>query len=343
LPLIVVSLIGECIEGNMEKTEAQALRITLQTTYHCTKWVNGVAFSPDSRLLAAACGGSLNPFSFSDDAVWIWNTGQKLVNKLTGHKAGVSSVAFSPDGQWIASGSRDETVRIWRVKDGVCTQILAADEPTAMVHSVAFSPDGQWLATCNGQRPIVESTIPTVRIWSVKDGTCAQTLTGHSSIINSIAFSPDGQWLASGSNDDTVRIWSAEDGTCIRTLASTSTVKSVAFSPDGQSLAFGSDDGLMSVWKWGDDNRNLPPIGKSPKPEDTIGVSSLAFSSDSQWLAVGSFGGVLEILRANDGTNAQTLTGHSSVINSIAFSPDGQWLASGSNDKTVRLWKINQT
>ena len=192
-----------------------------------------VAFSPDGETLASGSGnyyGSTNHIfnqiflwdmstdrETLEDGLWTdglwekwrdWNKGWD--NALTGHTGWVSSVAFSPDGETLASGSRDETIRLWDVPTGTEIQVLTGH--TSWVLSVAFSPDGQTLASGSWDN--------TVRLWDVPTGTEIQVLTGHTAVVRSVAFSPDGQTLASGSGDNTVRLWDVSTGTEIRRLFS---------------------------------------------------------------------------------------------------------------------------
>jgi WD domain, G-beta repeat len=116
---------------------------------------------------------------------------------LTGHTGVVYSVVFSPDGQLLASGSADQTIRLWKVGDGSLVRELKGH--TRPVQSVAFSPDGQLLASGSNDQ--------TVRLWKVGDGSLVRELTGHTDGVQSVAFSPHGQLLASASSDLTVRLW----------------------------------------------------------------------------------------------------------------------------------------
>jgi WD40 repeat protein len=249
-----------------------------------------------------------------------------LVNTITGHTSPVLSVTFSPDNQWLASGSSDATVRLWDISDPTKTQTLAGH--TDYVHSVTFSPDNQWLASGGSDA--------TVRLWDISDPTKTHTLTGHTSSVFSVTFSPDNQWLASGSSDATVRLWDISDPTKTQTLAGHNDyVLSVTFSPDNQWLASGSWDATVRLWDISDPTKTHTLTGHTGR------VYSVTFSPDNQWLASGSVDATVRLWDISDPTKTHTLTGHTGSVNSVTFSPDNQWLASGSDDKTVRLWDIS--
>ena len=241
----------------------------------------------------------------------------------TGHSHEVSSLTFSPDGTKLASGSYDNTVKLWDVRTGECIQTLA--EHKSAVTSVAFSPDGSKLAS--------GSYDDTVKLWDARTGGCIQTLAGHKSAVTSVAFSPDGSKLASGSYDDTVKLWDARTGGCIQTLAGhKSGVTSVAFSPDGSKLASGSRDNTVKLWdvRTGGCIQTLAGHGST--------VYSVAFSPDGSKLASGSDDRTVKLWDVRTGGCIQTLAGHGFTVTSVAFSPDGSKLASGSRDNTVKLW-----
>ncbi|KAM6506442.1 hypothetical protein FSOLCH5_013423 [Fusarium solani] len=165
-----------------------------------------------------------------------WNA---CVQTLEGHGGPVWSVAASADGQRLASGSVDCTVKVWDAATGACMQTLEGHG--SWVSSVAFSADGQQLASGSGDK--------TVKVWDAATGAYMQTLEGHGGWVKSVAFSADGQRLASGSSDHMAKIWDAATGVCVQTLKGHgSWVSSVAFSADGQQLASGSGDKTVKVW-----------------------------------------------------------------------------------------------
>ncbi|BAQ59796.1 high-affnity carbon uptake protein Hat/HatR [Geminocystis sp. NIES-3708] len=244
---------------------------------------------------------------------------------LSGYSNIVYSVAFSPDSQYLASGSWDNTIKIWNVNNGKLKQTLTGH--SNIVYSVAFSCDGQYLASGSWDK--------TVKIWNVNNGQLKQTLTGYSNIVYSVAFSPDGSYLASGSWDKAIKIWNVNNGKLKQTLTGHSDdVYNVEFSPDGQYLASGSQDKTIKIWNVNNGQLKQTLTGHFKS------VNSVAFSCDGQYLASGSGDKNIKIWNVNNGKLKQTLTGHSNNVNSVAFSCDGQYLASGSWDNTIKIWKL---
>ncbi|MDZ7965263.1 MAG: trypsin-like peptidase domain-containing protein [Nostoc sp. DedSLP03] len=284
-------------------------------------------------------------------------------------KAQVNSVAISPDGKTLASGSYDNTIKIWNLATGEQIRILkghyysvnsvafsldgktlasGSEDNTIKiwnlitgqeistlkghsdpVYSVAFSPDGRTLASGSSDNSI--------KIWNLITGQEISTLKGHSDPVYSVAFSPDGKTLASGSQDKTIKIWNLTTGQVIRTLKGRSTaVNSVAISPDGKTLASGSDDNTIKIWNLttGQEIRALK--GHS------YGGKSVAFSPDGRTLASGGLDATIKIWNLSTGQEISTLKSHSAPVNSVAFSPDGKTLASGSWDATIKIWRLSE-
>jgi len=120
----------------------------------------------------------------------------------TGHASGVNSVSFSPHGKQIASGSRDNTVKLWNVDTGELLKTLSGH--ASEVSSVSFSPDGKRIASGSSDN--------TVKLWNADTGELLKTLSGHTAYVSSVRFSPDGKQIASGSRDNTVKLWNADTG-----------------------------------------------------------------------------------------------------------------------------------
>ncbi|WPJ66488.1 hypothetical protein SMAC4_14051 [Sordaria macrospora] len=284
-------------------------------------YISALVFAPSGSLIKRNFRAEEPEWIRTKPAVELdWNA---CLQTLEGHRGDVFSVAFSPDGQRLASGSYDETIKIWDPASGSCLQTLEGHR--SYVASVAFSPDGQRLASGSGDN--------TIKIWDPASGSCLQTLEGHRSYVASVAFSPDGQRLASGSGDNTIKIWDPASGSCLQTLEGhRSDVRSVAFSPDGQRLASGSGDETIKIWD--------PASGSCLQTLEghRSDVFSVAFSPDGQRLASGSYDETIKIWDPASGSCLQTLEGHRSDVFSVAFSPDGQRLASGSGDETIKIW-----
>ncbi|PHH54951.1 Vegetative incompatibility protein HET-E-1 [Ceratocystis fimbriata CBS 114723] len=242
---------------------------------------------------------------------------------LEGHREGVTSVVFSNDGQRLASGSHDNTVKIWDATSGVCLQTL--EDHNSCVTSLLFSNDGQRLAS--------GSYDTTIKIWDATSGACLQTLEGHNSAVTSVVFSYDGQRLASGSDDRTIKIWDATSGACLQTLEGHhSSVTSVVFSYDGQRLASGSNDNAVKIWD------ATSGVCLQTLEGHHREVTSVIFSNDGQRLASGSDDSTIKIWDATSGACLQTLEGNHREVTSVVFSNDGHRLASRSGDNTIKIW-----
>ncbi|EJC98165.1 WD40 repeat-like protein, partial [Fomitiporia mediterranea MF3/22] len=252
-----------------------------------------------------------------------------LLKELTGHKDRVTSVAFSPDGTRVTSGSYNKTIRIWDAESG--RVIFGPFEGhTGWVQSVAFSPDGA--------RVVSGSNDKTIRIWDVESGQMvSEPMEGHTDTVYSVAFSPDGMHVASGSADNTVMVWDVKSGQAAKRFEGHDDgVSSVAYSSDGKRIVSGSYDTTIRIWDVESGQTvHGPLIGHSSS------VESVAFSRDGTRIASGSFDNTIRIWDAQSGECiSKPFEGHTRAVTSIAFSSNSRHIASGSDDMTVRIWDV---
>ena len=237
------------------------------------------------------------------------------------HDSFLIALAFSPDGQKLATASDDRSARLWDVETGKQLQGLEHD---GWVNAVAFSPDGQMLATASDDR--------SARLWDVETGNQLQRLE-HDGSVNAVAFSPDGQKLATASDDGLARLWDVETGKQLQRLEHDGPVNAVAFSPDGQMLATASDDGSARLW-------DVETGNQLQRLEHDGPVLVATFSPDGQKLATASGDRSARLWDVETGKLLQRLE-HDGLVDAVAFSPDGRELATGSEDRTARIWTLD--
>ncbi|KEP45492.1 tyrosine kinase family catalytic domain protein, partial [Rhizoctonia solani 123E] len=256
-----------------------------------------------------------------------------IVNK--GHTSSVLSVAFSPDGNSIASGSKDETIRTWDAhRPSPIGEPLTGH--SGNVWSVTYSPLGDVIASGSWDE--------TIRLWDVNARRQLRAIKGDHTFF-SVAFSPDAKLIASGCggypsfpSSFSVQLWDVQKMTAVANpfMGHTRDVSSVQFSPDGSRLVSGSDDTTIRVW---DVERGTTVVG--PLKGHTKSVRSVAFSPDGSQIVSCSDDCTIRMWDARDGNLiGNPYEGHTDEVRSVAFSPRGTYVASGGKDKTVRIWDV---
>ncbi|MEG4213616.1 serine/threonine-protein kinase [Microcoleus sp. S13_B4] len=263
----------------------------------------------------------------------------RCVHTLVGHSNAVTSVAFSPDGATLASGSEDKTIEMWKLDTGKRWYTLTGHSD--WVTCVAFSPDGASLASGGRDKMI--------HIWDLNKGKWWYALAGHSDRVSAVAFSRDGQVLASGSRDKTVQLWNLNKGRRMSALTGhAGGVEAVAFSAGGEFLASGSRDKTVQLWDW-QKGRSICTLAEHGDwVRAIVFAASSSISPPSQGgagggsvLATGSRDGTAKLWRVDAqgrGTLLQSMRDNSGDVLCVALSPDGRVLATGSRDGTIYLW-----
>ncbi len=317
-----------------------------------------LAFSIDGNHLA---GGFWN-----DVHIWKAETLDEVV-VLQGHEKFVECVSFSPDGNWIASGASDGTLRLWDLESG--QQRFCWLGHVTCINSIAFSGDGSFIAA--------ESSDHTVRVWQVTDGKeirCFKrevfegsrrlvftldaehlrigsldgsvcdwniadgveqfSLWEHRSSVQCVAYSPDAELIATGGRDTTICLWNSTDNSLRVTLRGhTKRIACLAFSPDGTRLASGSWENGVRIWDTSNGNEIACLKGDSF-------VNAIVYSADGTRMASGTQNGNIRVWDTTTGNELICLWAHTKAVPALSFSGDGKLLVTGSHDKTVRVWDL---
>ena len=283
------------------------------------------AFSPDGNRIGIGIRGKKKNASGSSRysvEVCDTTTGEKKEMRL-GHLHKVQAIAFSPDGNYIASvGGFNNTAHLWNAQTGKNISIRRM-HPNG-VNLVVFSLDGPTFATIGYDNAAYLS--------DGKTGNHKITLTGHTKQVSCVAYSPDSKIIATGSSDGTIRLWDATTGMHQTTLISeVGSVRALAYSPDGNIIVCGGGNGNVRLW----DTQTLKL--KSTLTGHTERVKSVAYAPDGNTIATGSSDGTVRLWDAATGKSKAILTGYMR-INAAAYSPDGKTIVTGNQDGKVHFW-----
>ena len=294
---------------------------------------------------------------------YLWNLcrGDQLAT-LTGHQRIVTCAAFSPDGNRLATGSQDGTVRIWDVAQHQCLATL--DVTRQAVWSVAFTPDGQRLMTGSNDNvelwdvaarqvlttfpgklavlskagtfmataeslPLFWEPAGAVTLWNWQTG---QRLHRFDRPGRALALSDDGRWLAIAGTNTGITVWDTTTGKPWRDCPTKNPVWSLSFSPEGRRLLSAGWSSEVSLWNL--DAQSPPQVISGGQ----LHVWSAVFSEDGATIATTSSDQTVRLWDAATLQPKAILHGHNSEVWCAAFSPDGKLLATGGKDQTVRLW-----
>ncbi len=316
----------------------------LHTFAEHTQGVYSVAFSP-VRGASPAENSTILASGSDDGTVKLWDidSGECLTNLQyrdgnTPHD--VKCVAFSPDGQTIASSGSAATIMLWQIQTGNCDRVLEGHQ--GWVWSVAFSPDGKTIASASEDK--------TIKLWDISTGACLRTLVGHKNELRSIAFSHDGRIIISCSKDRTIRLWDAQTGESVKTLVGHENwIWAMAFDPTHQIIASGGEDRTIRLWSLETGQclkvlqgytNTLFSIALIP-PSSSTTSSDLTLAHPPVLLAGGYFDRVVRLWNIHNRTYS-SFKGYGDAIRAVAVSPDGQLLAGGggSADPIVKLWSV---
>ena len=280
-----------------------------------------LSFSPDNKKLAFSYEGKeIRILSILD-----CNEPVRLITLNVAERYSdnyITSINFNSNGEIIASGTNDGTIKLWNVLSG--KEIWTFQGHQGKIRSIIFSPDGKIIASGGDDKSI--------KLWSVSSGSEIDTLHGHLGVIKNLDFSPDGKTLASGSDDKTIKLWNIADGREISTLhGHLDAVNSIDFSSDNKILASGSTDELIRLWDI-TTKKEISILEGHFAP-----VEKVYFSSDSKQLFSGSYDGTIKIWDFHN-NKATNLRGRF-----FNLSHDSNMLVSGSyNEGTIKIWNVRE-
>lgn len=256
--------------------------------------------------------------------------GVRLVHTLRGHAGWIGRIAWSPNGECLASASEDRTIRLWNAENGNAIDSFQGHED--WVYAVAWSNDGQRIASTSADG--------TVRIWKTKKDMgddIPRILRGHNSSVFAVSWHPSGQLIASGSRDGTVIFWVLSNDKIEISLILNYKywINSLDFSPDGHYIASGTGEGVIHIF---DVNRMEPSKVLRGHCSHIVCV---AWSPDGKTIASASSDNQIRIWNAENGCNIEVLKEHTDSVRYVSYSASGELLASKSDDGTIRIWRTS--
>jgi WD40 repeat protein len=255
------------------------------------------------------------------------------VRRLVGHTEPVTDVAFSHDGQRVASVAEDGRLLVWNFASGEILQDMRYGHDSNRLTSVAYSPDDAYLLTGGADSNII--------LWDAETGESIQTFSEHSVGVTSVAFNPvEPNIFASGSHDQNIIIWDRQSGDVIGTLTGhTNQISDIAFSVDGQTLLSGSWDDTLILWNVDSSSEEFgEPIHVFEGHRDY--VASVAFSPDNKSAISGGGDDLVILWNLADGSRLRVFEAHDDSVTSVDHSPTRKEAISASADNLLRVWDV---
>lgn len=323
--------------------EDQSLKVwpvnakTYREVRHGTEAIGAAGLSNNGQWLATAgyrvyADPIDEEFDMDDKSqdIKLWDREGRLIKTFAGHTNSILSMAFSPDDQWLLTGSKDGTARLWSVDTSRTENqpVLSLSVHNGRVTAVAFAPDGNSFLTAGADS--------TARLWSLTGDSIA-VFRGHEDWLTSVAFAPDGKHFLTGSYDQTIRKWSANQPETPPQIFSghTAAVMTLACSPDGRLVISGGEDNTARLWN----NTGELQMELQQSDQNATGygaILSLGFSSDGTTFALGGSDGTARIYQSA-GNLVQTLNGAGKGLVSIGFSNDNRYILTAGEDGYARL------
>lgn len=342
-----------------QKTPSQGKLVRLLYTLEGhPQTIEALAISPDNNTLISAGG----------EEIYVWNLNDgSLMQTLKGHLKPVTTLCFDSTGSMFASGSRDQTISLWRLPEGnlianlsrnnSSVWSLATTDDLKIIASAGYQevrlwkyPPGSLAKVLRGHKREVEKVIinreqdllitaggtrdNNMIVWSLPEGEKKFTLTGHLDGISDLVITPNNQTLVSAGKDAQIKLWSLVDGQEIATLTGhQGKIWCLAITPDGTTLVSGSEDKTVKVWS----------VTKGKIQYDLNhneqAVVCLDISNDGKLLVTGSLDGTVKLWDLTTGKLMNNLKGHQSGVSVVKFSGNGETLITAGKDKTIKLWR----